>query len=154
MRAVVQRVSRCRVQVEGRTVGEIGPGLLVLLGVGRADTDSAADYLVEKVLGLRIFEDHAGKMNLSVKDIAANGHPSEVLVVSQFTLYGDVRKGRRPSFDDAARPEEARRLYEYFVEKIRADGVRCETGQFQAMMEVELVNSGPVTILVDSEKVF
>jgi len=135
--------------VDSRTVGTIGQGLLVLLGVGKGDTQAAADYLAEKVLGLRIFEDDAEKMNLSVQDIKG-----EVLVVSQFTLYGDARKGRRPSFDAAARPEEARRLYEYFVEKIRAAGLRCETGEFQAMMEVELVNSGPVTILLDSEKAF
>lgn len=149
MRAVIQRVRRCGVTVESRVTGEIGPGLLVLLGVGRGDTEAAADYLAEKVLGLRIFEDEAEKMNLSVQDVKG-----EVLVVSQFTLYGDVRRGKRPSFDAAARPEEARRLYEYFVEKIRAAGLRCETGEFQAMMEVELVNSGPVTILLDSEKGF
>jgi D-tyrosyl-tRNA(Tyr) deacylase len=149
MRAVVQRVRRCRVVVESKTVGEIGAGLLVLLGVGKADTEAAADYLAKKVLGLRVFEDAAEKMNLSVQDIGG-----EVLVVSQFTLYGDVRRGKRPSFDAAARPEEACRLYEYFVEKIRSTGLRCETGQFQAMMEVELTNSGPVTILLDSEKIF
>jgi D-tyrosyl-tRNA(Tyr) deacylase len=135
--------------VESKTAGEIGTGLLVLLGVGKTDTEAAADYLAGKVLGLRIFEDAAEKMNLSVQDIGG-----EVLVVSQFTLYGDVRRGKRPSFDAAARPEEARRLYERFTEKIRSAGVRCETGQFQAMMEVELTNSGPVTILLDSEKVF
>jgi D-tyrosyl-tRNA(Tyr) deacylase len=145
----VQRVRRCRVVVESKTVGEIGAGLLVLLGVGKADTEAAADYLAKKVLGLRVFEDAAEKMNLSVQDIGG-----EVLVVSQFTLYGDVRRGKRPSFDAAARPEEACRLYEYFVEKIRSTGLRCETGQFQAMMEVELTNSGPVTILLDSEKIF
>jgi D-tyrosyl-tRNA(Tyr) deacylase len=149
MRAVIQRVSRCRVTVEGRSVGEIGAGLLVLLGVSKSDTEAAADYLVEKIIGLRIFEDGDGKMNLSLQD--AGG---ALLVVSQFTLYGDVRRGKRPSFDGAARPEEAKRLYEYFVAKARATGVRCETGQFQAMMEVELVNSGPVTILVDSERLF
>jgi D-aminoacyl-tRNA deacylase len=149
MRAVVQRVSRCRVTVAGNVVGEIGAGVLVLLGVSKADNEASADYLVEKIIGLRIFEDAEGKMNLSVQDSGG-----AVLVVSQFTLYGDVRRGKRPSFDAAARPEEARRLYEYFVEEIRASGLRCETGQFQAMMEVELVNSGPVTILVDSEKVF
>lgn len=149
MRAVIQRVGRCRVVVDGTTVGEIGAGLLVLLGVSRSDTEAAADYLVEKVIGLRIFEDEAGKMNLSVHD-----KRGEVLVVSQFTLYGDVRRGKRPSFDSAARPEDARRLYEYFVEKIGASGLRCATGQFQASMEVELVNSGPVTILLDSEKNF
>ncbi len=149
MRAVVQRVSRCRVTVEGRSVGEIGAGLLVLLGVSKKDAEAAADYLVEKIVGLRIFEDNEGKMNLSVQD--AGG---ALLVVSQFTLYGDVRRGKRPSFDEAARPEEAKRLYEYFVEKVRAAGIRCETGQFQAMMQVELVNSGPVTVLLDSEKLF
>lgn len=145
MRAVVQRVSRCRVLVEGKVVGQIGPGLLVLLGVGKGDSEAAADYLAEKILGLRIFEDSEGKMNLSVQD--ARG---EMLVVSQFTLYGDVRRGRRPSFEAAARPEEAKRLYQYFVEKIRATGLRCETGVFQAMMDVELVNQGPVTIPLDS----
>jgi D-tyrosyl-tRNA(Tyr) deacylase len=149
MRAIVQRVSRCRVTVEGESVGEIGIGLLVLLGVSKRDAEAAADYLVEKVIGLRIFEDKEGKMNLSLQD--AGG---ALLVVSQFTLYGDVRRGKRPSFDEAARPEEAKRLYEYFVEKVRAAGIRCETGQFQAMMQVELVNSGPVTILLDSEKLF
>ena len=149
MRAVVQRVSRCRVTVEGSVVGEIGAGLMVLLGVSNADNESAADYLAEKIIGLRIFEDVEGKMNLSVQDFGG-----AVLVVSQFTLYGDVRRGKRPSFDAAARPEEAKRLYEDFVSKVRAAGLRCETGQFQAMMEVELVNSGPVTIMVDSEKQF
>ena len=149
MRAVVQRVSRCRVTVDGNVVGEIGVGLLVLLGVTKTDNEAAADYLVEKIIGLRIFEDAEGKMNLSVQDSGGS-----VLVVSQFTLYGDVRRGKRPSFDAAARPEEAKRLYEYFVSKVRAAGLHCETGQFQAMMEVELVNSGPVTIMVDSEKVF
>ncbi|HXB23028.1 MAG TPA: D-aminoacyl-tRNA deacylase [Candidatus Solibacter sp.] len=145
----MQRVRRCRVLVESKNVGEIGAGLLVLLGVGKADTEAAADYLAEKVLGLRVFEDPDEKMNLSVQDIHG-----EVLVVSQFTLYGDVRRGKRPSFDAAARPEEARLLYDYFVDRIRAAGLRCETGQFQAMMEVELTNSGPVTILLDSEKTF
>ena len=149
MRAVIQRVSRCRVTVDGNAVGQIGPGLLVLLGVSKTDDEAAADYLVDKIIGLRIFEDAEGKMNLSVQDSGG-----AVLVVSQFTLYGDVRRGRRPSFDAAARPEEAKRLYEYFVAKVRAAGLRCETGQFQAMMEVELVNSGPVTILLDSEKSF
>ena len=149
MRAVVQRVTRCRVLVEGEVVGEIGMGLLVLLGVSKEDNEAAADYLAEKVLGLRIFEDAQEKMNLSVQDKSG-----EVLVVSQFTLFGDVRRGKRPSFDAAARPEEAKRLYEYFVEKIRAAGTRCQTGRFQAMMDVELVNQGPVTILLDSEKLF
>jgi len=149
MRAVVQRVSRCRVLVAGNVAGEIGPGLLVLLGVGYADNEAAADYLAEKILGLRIFEDDQQKMNLSVQD-----KRGDVLVVSQFTLYGDVRRGKRPSFDTAARPEEAKRLYEYFVGKIRAAGLRCATGVFQAMMDVELVNQGPVTVLLDSEKAF
>src|SRR5215510_1305710 len=149
MRAVVQRVSRCKVTVDSKVVGEIGAGLLVLLGVSKEDTEAAADYSAEKIIGLRIFEDDAGKMNVSVLDKGG-----EVLVVSQFTLYGDVRRGKRPSFDAAARPEEARRLYEYFVQKVRAAGLRCETGEFQAMMDVELVNDGPVTIILDSEKVF
>jgi D-aminoacyl-tRNA deacylase len=137
------------VTVDGNVVGEIGTGLLVLLGVSKADNEAAADYLVEKIIGLRIFEDAQEKMNLSIQDCGG-----AVLVVSQFTLYGDVRRGKRPSFDAAARPEEARGLYDYFVGKVRAAGLRCETGQFQAMMEVELVNSGPVTIMLDSEKVF
>ena len=149
MRAVVQRVSRCRVTVDGNVAGEIDAGLLVLLGVSKTDNEAAADYLAEKIIGLRIFEDAEGKMNLSVQDSSG-----AVLVVSQFTLYGDVRRGKRPSFDAAARPEEAKRPYEYFVGRIRAAGLRCETGQFQAMMEVELVNSGPVTIMLDSEKQF
>ena len=149
MRAVVQRVSRCRVTVEGNLTGEIGAGLLVLLGVNKSDAEAAADYLAEKIVGLRVFEDPEGKMNLSVQETGG-----AVLVVAQFTLYGDVRRGKRPSFDAAARPEEAKRLYEYFVTKLRAAGLRCETGQFQAMMEVELVNAGPVTILLDSEKAF
>jgi len=149
VRAVVQRVSRCKVSAGGEVTGEIGKGLLVLLGVGQGDGEAAADYLADKVAGLRIFEDGEGKMNLDVSQ--AGG---AVLVVSQFTLHGDARRGKRPSFDQAARPEEARRLYEYFVEKIRAAGLRCETGRFQEMMEVELVNAGPVTILLDSEKTF
>src|SRR5580698_9759726 len=149
MRAVVQRVSRASVRVQGELVGEIGIGLLVLLGVGLEDSDADGDYLAEKVAGLRIFEDDGGKMNLSVVD--AGG---AVLAVSQFTLFGDVRRGKRPSFDAAARPERARELYESFVGQIRALGLRCETGRFQAMMEVSLVNSGPVTILVDSKKTF
>jgi D-tyrosyl-tRNA(Tyr) deacylase len=149
MRAIVQRVSRCRVTVDGNIAGEIRAGLLVLLGVSKTDNEAAADYLVEKIIGLRIFEDAEGKMNLSVQDCGGS-----VLVVSQFTLYGDVRRGRRPSFDDAARPEEAKRLYKYFIGKVRAAGLRCKTGQFQAMMDVELVNSGPVTIMLDSEKTF
>ena len=149
MRAVVQRVSRAGVTVDGNTVGSIGAGLLVLLGVAETDQTPAADYLAEKVLGLRIFEDSAGKMNLSLRETGG-----ALLVVSQFTLYGDVRRGRRPSFDDAARPEKAEQLYQHFVQRVRNEGVRCETGRFQAMMQVELVNDGPVTILLDSEKTF
>lgn len=149
MRAVVQRVEQARVTVDGRVVGEIGIGLLVLLGISRADRESDADYLINKVVGLRIFEDDQGKMNRSVAEVSG-----AILMVSQFTLYGDVRRGKRPSFDEAARPEEAKRLYEYAVKKIREAGLRCETGEFQAMMKVSLVNDGPVTILLDSEKKF
>lgn len=149
MRAVVQRVSRASVIVGERVVGDIGPGLLVLLGVSRRDTQADVEYLAEKIVGLRIFEDADGKMNQSVVETGG-----AVLVVSQFTLYGDVRRGRRPSFDDAARPEEARTLYEAFVAQIRQRGLRCETGEFQAMMSVSLVNEGPVTILLDSAKLF
>lgn len=149
MRAVVQRVSRARITVGNDMAGEIGCGLLVLLGVSKDDTEADADYLADKVIGLRVFEDAGGKMNQAVRE--ADG---SVLVVSQFTLYGDVRRGKRPSFDAAATPEKARSLYEYFVERIRAAGLRCETGRFQEMMEVELVNDGPVTILLDSSKAF
>ena len=147
MRAVVQRVSHAKVTVKEWIAGEIGLGLLVLLGVGREDTEADVNYLAEKIAGLRIFEDSDGKMNLSVIDVGGS-----VLAVSQFTLYGDVRRGKRPSFDAAADPDTARRLYELFVERVRATGLRCETGRFQAMMQVELVNDGPVTILLDSEK--
>jgi D-tyrosyl-tRNA(Tyr) deacylase len=137
------------VTVAGETTGEIARGLLVLLGVAQNDTEAAAEYLAEKIVGLRIFEDAEGKMNRSLLDVAG-----ELLVVSQFTLYGDVRRGKRPSFDAAANPGHARKLYEYFVERVRAAGVRCQTGTFQAMMQVELINDGPVTILLDSEKLF
>lgn len=149
MRAVVQRVSRARVAVHGQIVGEIGVGLLVLLGVGQNDSENDAAYLAEKVAGMRIFEDAEGKMNRALGEVGG-----AVLAVSQFTLYGDARRGRRPSFDAAARPEQARTLYTSFVERIRAAGLRCETGQFQEMMQVELVNEGPVTILLDSKKNF
>jgi D-tyrosyl-tRNA(Tyr) deacylase len=149
MRAVVQRVSRAKVTVGQLTSGEIGLGLLVLLGVGRQDTEHDCIYLAEKIAGLRIFEDEDGKMNRSVVDVGGS-----VLAVSQFTLYGDVRRGKRPSFDDAAPAEPARRLYEFFIERIRAAGLRCETGKFQEMMQVELVNEGPVTIMLDSTKNF
>lgn len=149
MRAVVQRVSHAKVSVNGETTGEIGPGLLVLLGVGQADTEADANYLAEKIAGLRVFEDNDGKMNRSVADVGGS-----VLAVSQFTLYGDVRRGKRPSFDAAAPPEPARRLYEFFVQRMQAAGLPCETGRFQEMMSVELVNEGPVTILLDSRKLF
>jgi D-aminoacyl-tRNA deacylase len=149
MRVVVQRVSRAQVAVNGEIVGQIGPGLLVLLGVGREDVEADAVYLAEKIAGLRIYEDDQGRMNRNVQEAGGS-----VLVVSQFTLYGDVRRGKRPSFDEAAPPEKAKQLYEFFVERIRATGLRCETGQFQAMMQVELTNEGPVTILLDSRKLF
>src|SRR5579859_6951109 len=149
MRAVIQRVNRASVSVDGKIVGQIGPGLLVLLGVSRTDSEAADDYLAEKITGLRVFEDAAGKMNLSVAEVKR-----AVLLVSQFTLYGDVRRGKRPSFDAAAPPEQARKLYEYMVERLRALGIPCQTGVFQAMMQVELVKDGPVTILLDSGKGF
>jgi D-aminoacyl-tRNA deacylase len=149
MRAVVQRVARAQVTVEGEIVGAIGRGLLVLLGVTHADTEPDADYLADKIVGLRIFEDANGKMNLDTAAVEGG-----ILVVSQFTLYGDVRRGKRPSFDGAAPPEQARKLYEYFVERIRAAGLPSHAGRFQEMMQVELVNDGPVTILLDSKKTF
>jgi len=149
MRAVVQRVSRAIVSVNGNIAGEIGMGLLVLLGVGNPDTEADAVYLAEKIAGLRVFEDELGKMNRSVQEAGGS-----VLAVSQFTLYGDMRRGKRPSFDGAAAPEKARQLYEFFAERIRAAGLRCETGRFQQMMKVELSNEGPVTILLDSGKAF
>jgi D-tyrosyl-tRNA(Tyr) deacylase len=149
MRAVVQRVKRASVTVDGEIIGRIEKGLLVLLGVGRDDTEADAEYLAAKVAGLRIFEDGDGKMNLSAAD--ASG---AVLAVSQFTLYGDVRRGKRPSFDAAAPPVLANHLYERFVQHIRDAGLHCETGRFQEMMDVELVNDGPVTILLDSAKTF
>jgi D-tyrosyl-tRNA(Tyr) deacylase len=149
MRAVIQRVSRAKVTVGGEAVGEIGKGILVLLGVSRADTEKEAVYLIEKTLNLRIFEDADDKMNLSLLDVAG-----ELLVVSQFTLYGDARRGRRPSFIEAAAPAEANRLYEFFVAEARRQIAKVETGKFQAMMDVELVNDGPVTILLDSAKLF
>ncbi len=149
MRAVVQRVLRARVTVDSRSIGQIERGLMVLLGVGLDDQERNAEYLAEKIAALRIFEDDSGKMNRNVSE--AGG---AVLAVSQFTLYGDARRGKRPSFDAAARPEQARALYERFVERVRELGLRCETGQFQADMQVELVNDGPVTILLDSQKLF
>lgn len=149
MRAVVQRVSRAKVTVAAEITGEIEIGLLVLLGVGAGDTRAEADYLADKIVGLRIFEDANGKMNLSVAEVGG-----ALLAVSQFTLYGNVRRGKRPSFDAAAPPAQARELYEYFVEKVRGAGLRCETGRFQETMRVELVNEGPVTVLLDSAKAF
>ena len=146
MRAVLQRVERASVEVEGETVGSIGAGLLVLLGVAKGDTSAHADYLADKILNLRIFSDDAGKMNRSV--IESGGG---ILAVSQFTLYGDCRKGRRPSFDDAAPPELARPLYEYFVERLRTANLLVETGVFQASMKISLVNDGPVTFVLDSK---
>ena len=149
MRAVVQRVSRAQVTVNGEVTGQIGLGMLVLLGVGRNDTEADANYLARKIAGLRIFEDDSGKMNRSLLDVSGS-----VLAVSQFTLYANVSRGNRPSFDGAAPAEKARQLYEFFVEQIRAAGMVCETGRFQEMMKVELTNEGPVTILLDSEKAF
>jgi D-tyrosyl-tRNA(Tyr) deacylase len=145
MRAVIQRVSSASVTVDGKVVGAIGPGLLVLVGVGRNDTEQDAEALAQKIIELRVFQDEAGKMNLNLRDTGGS-----LLVVSQFTLYGDTRKGRRPSFDLAAPPEQARRLYERFVEAARRQGVPVETGVFQAMMSVSLVNEGPVTFLVET----
>jgi D-aminoacyl-tRNA deacylase len=146
MRAVVQRVTRAKVTVEDRVVGEIGPGLLILLGITHDDTEADADYLASKIVALRIFDDAAGKMNVSVRD-AGGG----LLVVSQFTLYGDVRRGLRPSWSDAAPPEIAEPLYQYFVESSRKLIEPVETGSFRAMMQVELVNDGPVTLLLDTD---
>ncbi|MEO7672929.1 MAG: D-aminoacyl-tRNA deacylase [Pyrinomonadaceae bacterium] len=149
MRAVLQRVSNAKVSVAGEIVGEIGTGLLVLLGVSTKDSETDALYLVGKTLNLRIFIDASGMMNDSLLDI--NG---SLLVVSQFTLYGDSRRGRRPSYIDAAGPDEANRLYEFFVSEARKQVGKVETGRFQAMMDVQLVNDGPVTLLLDSEKAF
>jgi D-aminoacyl-tRNA deacylase len=149
MRAVIQRVSRAKVTVDGEITGEIGKGILLLLGVASNDTEEDARYLVDKTLNLRIFEDSDGKMNLSLLDIDGG-----LLVVSQFTLYGDTRRGRRPSFINAAPPEQANSLYEFFVTEARIQLIEVATGRFQAMMDVELINDGPVTILIDSEKTF
>ncbi len=149
MRAVVQRVGQARVTVNGEVAGQIRRGLAVLIGIGKSDTPADADYLAQKIAGLRIFEDQHGKMNLAAAEVGG-----AVLAVSQFTLYGDVRHGKRPSFDAAAPPQQARGVFEHFVERIRAAGLRCETGRFQEMMQLELVNDGPVTILLDSQKIF
>jgi len=145
MRAVIQRVKSAAVYVDGRSAGEIGKGLLVLAGVGRGDEEKDASYMASKLPDLRIFEDASGKFNLSLKEVGGS-----MLVVSQFTLYGDCRKGRRPSFIDAAEPAEARSLYEQLVLKLKEQGIPVATGEFQAKMEVHLINDGPVTILLDS----
>lgn len=149
MRAVIQRVTQACVGVEGKIVGEIASGFVVLLGVSHEDQATDADYLADKIINLRVFSDEQGKMNLSLADTGG-----ALLVVSQFTLYGDARKGRRPSYTDAAAPEKAISLYEYFVERARSKGVRVEIGIFQAMMQVSLTNDGPVTLLLDSKKKF
>ena len=149
MRAVVQRVSRAQVRVEGKIIGEIGKGLLILLGVGKEDTPAAGATLLDKIIHLRIFDDEAGKMNLSLLDCGG-----ELMIISQFTLYADCRKGRRPSFTEAGSPEAANFLYGDFVEQAKRKGIRVSTGIFQARMEVELVNSGPVTIALDTGKNF
>jgi D-tyrosyl-tRNA(Tyr) deacylase len=149
MRAVVQRVTRAKVTVEDEIVGEIASGLVVLLGIARDDTKVEAAYLIDKITNLRIFDDEEGKMNLSVKDVGGG-----LLIISQFTLYGDVRRGLRPSWIDAAPPEVAQPLYDFFVRQARSAVNDVATGKFQAMMQVELVNDGPVTILLDSKKLF
>lgn len=149
MRAVIQRVNHASVSVEGEIVGEINKGLLILLGVHKNDTEEDLDYIYRKVKGLRIFEDEDGLMNLSLEDIEG-----ELLVVSQFTLYGDARKGRRPSFTESARPELAEPMYEKFIELAKRDNIKCSTGKFGAHMDVQLLNDGPVTILLDSFKEF
>ena len=148
MRAVVQRVSEAGVKVNGATIGQIKKGLLLLLGVRAEDTPEDIRYLADKVVNLRIFEDENEKMNLSLLDVKG-----EIMIISQFTLYGDCRKGRRPSFDKAARPEQARALYEMFIHEVRGYGVNTQTGEFQAHMDVSLVNDGPVTLIVDTEKI-
>jgi D-aminoacyl-tRNA deacylase len=149
MRAVIQRVSKASVEVEEKIVGEIGPGVLVLLGVSQGDEPADADYLTDKIINLRVFNDEQGKMNLSLVDSGG-----AMLVVSQFTLLGDTRKGRRPSYIEAAAPDKANSLYQYFVAQVRSRGIQVETGIFQAMMQVSLINDGPVTILLDSKKTF
>ena len=149
VRAVVQRASEASVRVDGEVVGRIGPGLVVLLGVGKDDAERDADVLADKVLNLRVFPDEAGQMNRSVLDVGGG-----LLVISQFTLMGDARRGRRPSYIEAAAPDEANRLYEHFVARLRPSGLEVATGVFRAMMDVALVNQGPVTILLDSRKLF
>jgi len=149
MRAVVQRVKRAEVRVNGQAVGAVGEGIVVLLGIGRGDTLEAAESLADKIVNLRIFDDSQGRMNRSIAETQG-----ALLCVSQFTLYGDCRKGRRPSYDRAAPPEMACRLYDAFLESVRTRGIHVQTGQFRTMMDVELVNDGPVTLLLDSERIF
>ena len=147
MKVVIQRVKSSSVTVAGKIIGQIDKGILILLGVSKEDTLSDADFLANKIVHLRIFEDDAGKMNISALDIKA-----DLLVVSQFTIYGDCTKGRRPSFDPAAPPEHAKKLYDYFIELLKATGLKVETGMFAAMMDVSLINDGPVTFIIDSGK--
>ncbi|GIW47311.1 MAG: D-aminoacyl-tRNA deacylase [Deltaproteobacteria bacterium] len=149
MRAVIQRVKEARVEVNGDVVGRIGKGVVVFIGIGKDDTEADIKYMVDKVTGLRIFENETGKMNLSVKEIGG-----EILVISQFTLYGDCRRGRRPSFDKAAPFDRAEALYNLFIQEIRRSGLKAEAGIFRTVMDVFIVNSGPVTLLLDSKKVF
>ena len=149
MRAVIQRVTEASVSVDGKVVGRIGPGMVVLLGVGEDDSEKEVSYVAEKISGLRIFEDSSGRMNLSIEDTGG-----EILAISQFTLYGDTRKGRRPSYVRAAGGDSARRFYELFIAKLTERGIQVETGVFGARMDVHMVNCGPVTLLVDSSKDF
>ena len=149
MRAVIQRVTEASVSVDGKVVGRIGPGMVVLLGVGEDDSEKEVSYVAEKISGLRIFEDSSGRMNLSIEDTGG-----EILAISQFTLYGDTRKGRRPSYVRAAGGDSARRFYELFIAKLTERGIQVETGVFGAHMDVHMVNCGPVTLLVDSSKDF
>lgn len=149
MRAVVQRVSQASVSIRGETVGSIGPGLVVLLGIHNEDTEQEIKWMTDKIVHLRIFEDESGKMNRSLVDIG-----KEMLIVSQFTLYGDCRKGRRPGYSSAAPPEKAEPMYRKFIELVKKHKINTATGQFQEMMEVSITNSGPVTLLLDSDKIF
>ena len=149
MRAVIQRVKHCKVTVDNKSTGEIDSGILIFLGVGTEDKKEDADYLVDKIINLRIFEDEEGRMNLSALELY-----KEIMVVSQFTLFGDCRKGRRPGFFSAAPPDEAKKLYKYFLDRISETELKIASGEFQAMMNVELINDGPVTLLIDSKKKF
>lgn len=149
MRAVVQRVKEASCKVDGKTVGKIEKGILLFLGIGKGDEDKDLKYLVDKVLGLRIFSDDEGKMNLSLEDVEG-----EILIISQFTLYGDARKGKRPSFSNSSSPEIGEAYYKQFIEEVRSRGIKAETGVFGADMDIQLINDGPVTILLDSEKIF